>query len=49
MKNYKTPVMSLFYTESKDVITVSGFEAVGSEKDIHRVSIEDALNNSVNG
>lgn len=42
MKNYETPVMSLFYAESKDIITVSFGE--GDENDIKTVDVASALN-----
>lgn len=38
MKSYEAPVMSLFYAESKDIITVSS-QDVGDEHDILRIEI----------
>lgn len=42
MKKYEAPVMSLFYAESKDIITVSR-HAVGYESDIEKIELDLSL------
>lgn len=41
MKKYETPVMSLFYAESKDIITVSFAE--GTKDDIVTVDMSSYM------
>ena len=43
MKNYEKPVMSLFFAESKDIITLSFISRLGSEDDILKVYMSDFL------
>ena len=47
MKNYKKPVMSLFFAESKDVITVSYVTRQGTDDDIFKVYMSDYLNSAL--
>lgn len=43
MKKYEAPVMSLFYAESKDIITVSCHSS-GNEGDIISVDMSSYMN-----
>ena len=43
MKNYEKPVMSLFFAESKDIITLSYVTRQGTEDDILKVYMSDYL------
>ena len=43
MKKYEKPVMSHFFAESKDIITLSYVERQGTEDDILKVYMSDFL------